>query len=145
MAQLHQRRRPMAEINIVPYVDVMLVLLVIFMVTAPLLTQGVVVELPQASAQVIDEADNEPLVATVDIGGNYYLNVNEPADAVLSPESLMLRVAAELQLNPKRPVLVRGDKTVQYQQVVKLMVKLQEAGAPTVGLVTEIPEQPVAR
>ena len=77
MAQLHQRRRPMAEINIVPYVDVMLVLLVIFMVTAPLLTQGVVVELPQASAQVIDEADNEPLVATVDIGGNYYLNVND--------------------------------------------------------------------
>jgi len=142
MAQLRQRRRPMADINIVPYVDVMLVLLVIFMVTAPLLTQGVVVELPQASAKVIDDADNEPLVATVDVDGNFYLNVNEPPDASLSPESLMLRVAAELQRNPNRPVLVRGDKTTPYEQVVRLMVKLQEAGAPSVGLVTETPATP---
>lgn len=132
--------KPVAEINIVPYVDVMLVLLVIFMITAPLLTQGVQVDLPKATASVIDKKQDEPLVLTVDKVGNYFLNISANPTQPMMPADLSLQVAAALKRNPERDVLVRGDDQVAYGQVVSAMVVLQEAGAPHVGLVTTPPE-----
>ena len=99
----------MSEINVVPYIDVMLVLLVIFMVTAPLLTQGVRVDLPQTQAQAIKQSDSEPLILTVDATGRYYLNIGEDPLEPLTTEVLTTRVQAALQLEPQRRVLVRGD------------------------------------
>ncbi|MDH3888642.1 MAG: protein TolR [Gammaproteobacteria bacterium] len=141
MARHRTRKRPMAEINVVPYIDVMLVMLVIFMITAPLLTQGVKVDLPEASAEPIDDPDNEPLVVSVDAGGSLYLNVGESPDDVITEEDLVQTVAAVLRRQPKKSVLVRGDHAVDYGAVVSAMVLLQQAGAPNVGLVTEPPEQ----
>ena len=131
----------MAEINVVPYIDVMLVMLVIFMITAPLLTQGVKVDLPEAAAQPIDEADKEPLVVSVDAGGKLYLNVGEAPDTSIAAEDLVQTVAAVLRRQPQKSVLVRGDHAVEYGAVVSAMVLLQQAGVPNVGLVTEPPEQ----
>lgn len=127
-------RRLMSEINVVPYIDVMLVLLVIFMVTAPLLTQGVKVDLPQASANPVSNPDRETLVVTVDRRGRYYLD-NRP----ISARDLGVKVAAMLRLRPRTPVLLRGDRRVAYDDVVRAMVLLQAAGAPNVGLITEEP------
>jgi len=141
MARQRTRKRPMAEINVVPYIDVMLVMLVIFMITAPLLTQGVKVDLPEASAEPIEDPDNEPLVVSVDAGGNLYLNVGESPDDAITEEDLVQTVAAVLRRQPQKSVLVRGDHTVDYGVVVSAMVLLQQAGAPNVGLVTEPPEQ----
>jgi len=131
----------MAEINVVPYIDVMLVMLVIFMVTAPLLTQGVQVDLPVADAEPIDDSDNEPLVVNVDADGNYYLNVGETPGQPLAGEVLEKNVAAVLRRQPGKTVLVRGDHAVDYGAVVTAMVLLQQAGVPNVGLVTDPPEQ----
>ncbi len=130
----------MAEINIVPYIDVMLVLLVIFMITAPLLAQGVKVDLPQASAEVLPPEQKEPLVLTVDSQGRYYLNIGEPEEA-LAAETMVARVASVLRRAPDTPVLVRGDREVGYGKVVRAMTLLQQAGAHSVGLVTETPEK----
>ena len=141
MARQRIRKRPMAEINVVPYIDVMLVMLVIFMITAPLLTQGVKVDLPEASAEPIEDPDNEPLVVSVDAGGNLYLNVGESPDDAITEEDLVQTVAAVLRRQPRKSVLVRGDHAVDYGVVVSAMVLLQQAGAPNVGLVTEPPEQ----
>lgn len=126
-----------ADINIVPYIDVMLVLLVIFMVTAPLLQQGVNVELPQASAEVLPPQDMEPIILSVDKQGNYYLNIADHPTVPMADKALMLRVAAELQRNPKRKVMVKGDNIVNYGKVVNAMVLLQRAGAEGVGLITQ--------
>ena len=131
----------MAEINVVPYIDVMLVMLVIFMITAPLLTQGVKVDLPEAAAQPIEEADKEPLVVSVDASGKLYLNVGEAPDTPVDAEGLVQTVAAVLRRQPQKSVLVRGDHAVEYGAVVSAMVLLQQAGVPNVGLVTEPPEQ----
>ncbi|WP_207061936.1 protein TolR [Motiliproteus sp. SC1-56] len=132
-----KRRKLNAEINVVPYIDVMMVLLVIFMITAPMLTQGVDVELPQAGAEPVDTRDEEPLIATVNAQGEYFLNVGgDPKEAIELP-ILADRVGKILRTNPKKLVLVRGDKAVDYQRVVGLMAALQGAGAPSVGLVTE--------
>jgi biopolymer transport protein TolR len=128
--------KPVCEINIVPYVDVMLVLLVIFMITAPLLTQGVTVELPQGAAKVLEEQKTPPLVITVDRTGNYFLSIAEKPTSPMMPKDVAKRVAAELKKNPKTQVLVRGDESVAYGQVVEAMVMLQGAGAPSVGLIT---------
>ena len=141
MARHRTRKRPMAEINVVPYIDVMLVMLVIFMITAPLLTQGVKVDLPEAAAQPIDESDKEPLVVSVDADGNLYLNVGEAPDDPVAAEGLVQTVAAVLRRQPQKSVLVRGDHAVDYGAVVSAMVLLQQAGVPNVGLVTEPPEQ----
>jgi len=135
------RRKPMSEINVVPYIDVMLVLLVIFMITAPLLTQGVKVELPRASAEPLPPEALEPLVITVDVDGRYYLNVGgEGEDVPVDAETLANRVAAVLRHKPETPVMVRGDRRVDYGRVIDAMVFLKAAGAPSVGLVTELPE-----
>ena len=132
-------RRPMSEINVVPYIDVMLVLLVIFMVTAPLLTQGVQVELPKIAAQPISEADDEPLIVSLKADGSLYLNLGDATENALSAEQVRDKVAAVMRARPQTPVLVWGDVSVPYGDVVALMSELQAAGATGVGLVTESP------
>ena len=131
------KRRPMAEINVVPYIDVMLVLLVIFMITAPLLKTGVDVDLPRADARPLEQVDTEPLVATVDAEGRYYLNVGSEPDQPIAEDRLVTMATAVMRRNPERRVLVRGDQGVDYQKVVRVMALLQRAGVPQVGLVAE--------
>ena len=135
-----RKRRVMSEMNVVPYIDVMLVLLVIFMITAPLLAQGVKVDLPQAAAQPVERKEQEPLVVTVDAQGLLYINYGDDQESPVGPELLMTRVNALLRLRPEVPVLVRGDRNVPYGEVVGAMALLQAAGAPSVGLLTEMPE-----
>ena len=127
----------MSEINVVPYIDVMLVMLVIFMITAPLLNQGVDVELPQADAEPMSGDQQDPLVLTVDAEGRYFLNIGGDPEQAIDAETLVLRSAAVLRRRPKIAVLVRGDAQVDYGLVVAAMTLLQEAGASRVGLITE--------
>lgn len=129
-----RHKRLMSEINVVPYIDVMLVLLVIFMITAPLLSQGVKVDLPRAASKPVESQDRETLVVTVDRNGTYYLD-----DRRIAPEELRRKVAAILRLRPQTPVLIRADRSANYGEVVKAMTLLQSAGAPSVGLLTEPP------
>lgn len=130
------RRKPMAEINVVPYIDVMLVLLVIFMITAPMLTQGVDVELPSANAAPIEDPQAEVLVASINDKGEYFVDFGGKQDS-LSLVELQNKVRKVIAQNPNLPVLVRGDRKVSYGGVIGLMVALQAAGVPNVGLVTE--------
>ena len=132
-------RRAVAEINVVPYVDVMLVLLVIFMATAPLLMQGVEVDLPKADSSPVSDSDAEPLIVSIDAQARLYLNLGASDDQALSMETVKQRVATVLKRNPDKAVMVWGDAAVPYGEVVVLMSELQEAGAPSVGLVTEAP------
>jgi biopolymer transport protein TolR len=141
MAMRRVGRGLMGEINVVPYIDVMLVLLIIFMITAPLLAQGVKVELPQASAKPIDQEAKEPLVVTVDTKGNLYLNLGEHEKEPVGDDDLVRRVRLVLKQQPDVPVLVRGDKDAAYGHVVYAMTLLQQAGAPSVGLLTQPPEK----
>jgi biopolymer transport protein TolR len=134
------QRRPLAEINVVPYIDVMLVLLVIFMVTAPMLHQGAVVELPRASADAIPQQDQEPVIAEVDDQGRYYLSIGENPDEPISAEQLVINVKAVMQQRDDTNVLVRGHADVAYREVIRLMAQLKQAGVPRVGLMTEPPE-----
>ena len=131
----------MSEINVVPYIDVMLVLLVIFIITAPLLSQGVKVDLPQADAEPLDVESQEPLVVTIDAARNYYVNYGENQRAPIEPRVLAARVTALLRHQPGLAVVVRGDENVPYGYVVLLMTILQRAGAPSVGLMTEAPQE----
>ncbi len=140
-ANRDNHRRPMAEINVVPYIDVMLVLLVIFMITAPLLQQGVEVDLPQASAEPLPTQTSEPFIVTVDGEGRYFVNVGGQPDRALNAQDLVTRAAAVLKRHPDTPVLVRGDEAVSYGAVVSAMVLLQHAGAGRVGLMTEPPPE----
>jgi biopolymer transport protein TolR len=135
MQPIRPRHKRIAEINVVPYIDVMLVLLVIFMITAPLLTPGVKVDLPQAAATPVDNPDRETLVVTVDRHGKLFLD-----DREISARDLQSKVAAILRVRPQTPVLIRGDRQVAYNDVVQTMVLLQAAGAPSVGLVTQSPD-----
>lgn len=137
---IRKRRRPVSEINVVPYIDVMLVLLIIFMVTAPLVTQGVKVDLPKASAEALSDDSKPPLIASVNAKGEYFLNVGESQDKPMSAVDLATLVAAQLKKEPTTPVVVKGDGAVAYNQVVQLMVLLQRAGVPSVGLMTDSPE-----
>ena len=132
-------RRAVAEINVVPYIDVMLVLLVIFMATAPLLMQGVEVDLPKADSSPVSDSDAEPLIVSIDAQARLYLNLGASDDQALSMETVKQRVATVLKRNPEKAVMVWGDAAVSYGEVVVLMSELQEAGAPSVGLVTEAP------
>ena len=128
-----RKQRLMAEINVVPYIDVMLVLLVIFMVTAPLLSTGIDVNLPDADAQPLEE-DQEPFVLTVDKDGLYYLNDEEKP--LSSIEEIQRQAIIVLKKSPKTPFMVRGDGAVAYAEVVRAMVLLQKAGVEKVGLAT---------
>ncbi|NCF63296.1 MAG: protein TolR [Gammaproteobacteria bacterium] len=142
METLKSRRRPMAEINVVPYIDVMLVLLVIFMITAPLLNLGVEVELPKADAEPMDTQENdEPLVITVLQNGDLYLNAGGDLDGtssgLIDPDSLVTMVTAIVSRNPQIQVLVGGDERANYGQVYNAMVLLQKAGVTKVGLMSD--------
>ena len=130
----------MAEINVVPYIDVMLVMLVIFMVTAPLLTQGVQVDLPRADAKPVDDKDQEPLVVSVDAAGKLYLNIGDDPQQPVAGDMLVQRIQAVQRRQPGKQVLIRGDHTVDYGAVIDALVLLQQADIPKVGLVTEPPE-----
>jgi biopolymer transport protein TolR len=142
MAGGKNKRRLMGEINVVPYIDVMLVLLIIFMVTAPLLTQGIEVELPKVGAAPMDPdkyTESDALVVSVDMQGRLYLNLVEPETAV-TPEVAIERAGALLRTNPERPVLVRADARASYGDVAVAMRVLQDAGAGQIGMVTD-PEE----
>jgi biopolymer transport protein TolR len=130
----------MAEINVVPYIDVMLVLLVIFMITAPLLTQGVKVELAEADARPIEEDAKRPLVVSVEADGAWSITYDDDRIQQVDEEALLLKSAAIIKNNPGIPVLIKGDKKVVYDRVIQAMVLLQQAGAPSVGLITQPPE-----
>lgn len=136
--QRRGKRRLAAEMNVVPYIDVMLVLLVIFMVTAPLLTQGIDVELPQTNSQSIPDPD-EPLTLYVDARGRYFLDVGTERSLPVSDEQVVQRVGAVLRNKPQTMVLVRADKAVAYERVANGMSLLQAAGASKLGFVTEAP------
>ncbi len=131
------RRRSMSEINVVPYIDVMLVLLIIFMVTAPLLNQGVEVDLPSAPANPLDADGPEPIVVSVDAEGGIYLNINSNPDAVIDAGAMVDKVKQALLVEKKRPVMVRGDANGPYENVVRVLVLLQRADVDSVGLVTD--------
>jgi biopolymer transport protein TolR len=129
-------RKLMGEINVVPYIDVMLVLLIIFMVTAPLLSQGVKVELPETDGAESIDPDPAVIVLSIEPTGQMYLNLGDPKVA-LAPERVVELVAVAMRREPGRPVLVKADKAVPYGRVVEGMVLLQQAGARKVGFVTQ--------
>lgn len=139
MRKLQQRRKhkQMNEINVVPYIDVMLVLLVIFMVTAPLLTEGVKVDLPKAKAKPIESAESIPFVVHVNATGEYFLN--QDADRPVELKAIQIKAAATMRSKPTTPFLVRGDSNVNFDAVVQAMVALQAAGVEDIGLVTRNP------
>jgi biopolymer transport protein TolR len=142
-----RRRKLMGEINVVPYIDVMLVLLVIFMITAPLLKEGVKVDLPDAGAKPIDPeflTQHPPLVVTIDSRARLYVNFGSDPDKPASEATVSARTAALLRRDPQTPVLVKADTTVPYGVVVRAMVLLQHAGAAKVGFLTD-PVRPPAR
>lgn len=147
MATRYRRkvRRPMAEINIVPYIDVMLVLLVIFMITTPLLNQGVDVNLPQAKSRPLKSTEAQPIVVSVDAKGQYFLNIGGNPKAPIRAVDLLNRVQQALitakQKNQKQAVLVKGDETANYGTVIQAMVLLQQAGVKDVGLMTKPPRR----
>ncbi len=135
----HARRRPVAEINVVPYIDVMLVLLVIFMVTAPLITQGVKVDLPQAVAEMQNTDTKLPIVIHIDQQGDTYVDLGNSSLLPVDQQLLYERLKSVLTSAPATPVMVRADHTVDYGRVVNVMVAAQAAGAISVGLVTRPP------
>ncbi len=142
---MKNRKKPMSEINVVPYIDVMLVLLVIFMITAPMLTQGIHVNLPQAQAKAMQPQKVEPIVVSVNAQGQYFLNTNnlpqQAIDASDLTEQVNSLLAAAKQKNQERDVYVKGDRDANYGEVVKAMVLLQQAGAKEVGLITDPQQQ----
>ncbi|GAB2189349.1 protein TolR [Sessilibacter sp. MAH1] len=140
MGARNKKRKPMAEINVVPYIDVMLVLLVVFMITAPLLMQGVKVDLPQAPSTPLDSKEDEPLIVSIKQDGSYYLNLGRDQDVAKPMSQIQDTVSKVLREKPATQVLVWGDHRVPYGEVVQAMTSLQAAGAPSVGLVTE-PQQ----
>jgi biopolymer transport protein TolR len=149
MASVSRGRRLMGEINVVPYIDVMLVLLIIFMITAPLLTQGIKVDLPKAGAEPLDPEmlkNTIPLVLSVDREGALYLNIGggNPQTA-LGADTVAARAEAALRRNPELPVLVKADNRVEYGSVVRAMVILQRAGAKKVGFITDPLPDPTRR
>jgi biopolymer transport protein TolR len=140
-----KRKGPLAEINVVPYIDVMLVLLVIFMITAPLLTQGINVKLPSAQAKTISAEKDIPIVVSIDKSGRYFLNTATNPSVPILQQELLYQVAALLRVaeeqHKTRPVYVKGDKDVDYGSVVQVMSLLQKAGAENIGLITQNLEQ----
>ncbi|MCT8126457.1 protein TolR [Alishewanella sp. BS5-314] len=134
-----KKRRPVAEINVVPYIDVMLVLLVIFMVTMPIITQGVNVELPKSAAEPIAQMQDgkTPLIATVDEDGLYYFEKDGKQQGPFTSSQLQVEVASWLTIEPGTQVIVKGDGRVDYNSVIRLINVLKQAGAPAVGLMTD--------
>jgi biopolymer transport protein TolR len=131
-----KRRKLNASINVVPYIDVMLVLLIIFMITAPLLNLGVDIQLPQSRAKAIQN-DKEPIVISVDKDGKFWLTLSDAPREEIDADGLVKKVSAFIRQNPQVPVLVGGDERVDYGKVYQVMVLLQQAGAPKVGLMSQ--------
>lgn len=134
------RRKPMGEINVVPYIDVTLVLLIIFMITTPMLQTGVKVDLPHAQSSTVEQ-EVQPVVITIDKGYQYFINERGDKDEPIQPEDIFARVAAVLSNQPDTPVLINADETVSYGKVVAVMAALKNAGVPNVGLLTDSNEQ----
>lgn len=133
------KRKLKAEINVVPYIDVMLVLLIIFMVTAPLMNLGVDIELPESNAKTLN-VDSEPVQVSIDAKGNMFLTLGKAEREATDEEKLVRDVSAYVAKNPKVPVLIGGDQSIQYGKVFEVMVLLQQAGVPKVGLMSRPPE-----
>lgn len=133
-----KRRKPMAEINVVPYIDVMMVLLVIFMISTPLLTQGVKVELPQADeTESLDPKPSETIIVKVDVQGQYYLTIGTGKENPVNRDDLLAQIKNKLLDKPKLSVLVAGDKEVRYLFIMDVLALLSQAGIPNVGLMTK--------
>ena len=141
MATKFKRRKPMAEINVVPYIDVTLVLLIIFMITTPLLETGVEVNLPQAHTEETDTNDLPPVIISINQQGKYFININAGKDKSVSLKSLVNQVSVLLKKEPQTQVFIRGDDAVNYGRVVKVMALLTTAGVTNVGLMTQQNEQ----
>ena len=142
MRRKHGRRKPMGEINVVPYIDVTLVLLIIFMITTPMLQTGVEVDLPQAESAMVEQKEGEPpIVVSIKEQGEYYINTDGQNDDLIEPEVINERVALVLSKKPGTQVLISADKGVDYGTVVTVMAALKNAGVPTVGLMTKPEEQ----
>jgi biopolymer transport protein TolR len=137
MSRKTARRKPMAEINVVPYIDVTLVLLIIFMITAPLIQSGVDVDLPQAQAKEIEQTDIPPVIISIDRQGRYFIDLGGQEAEQAEAKELLILVAAVLKNKPETQVYIRGDKDVEYGKVVTVMAALKNAGIPKVGLMTE--------
>lgn len=141
MSRRHTRRKPMSEINVVPYIDVTLVLLIIFMITAPLIQTGVDIELPQAETKEVSVDNTPPVIISIDSQGQYFIELGGgQADDAVQAEELLVLVAAVLRNKPETKVYIRGDRTVDYGKVVTVMAALKNAGVPSVGLMTS-PEE----
>ena len=134
------RRKPMAEINVVPYIDVTLVLLIIFMITAPLIQTGVDVELPQATAKTLEQDDTPPVIISIDKNGQYFIDIGQDSAEPVSARELLLRVKAVLTYKPETRVYIRADEKVEYGRVVTVMAALKNTGINNVGLMTQ-PEE----
>lgn len=132
-----RRRRAVAEINVVPYIDVMLVLLIIFMATAPIIMQGVNVDLPQTDSKPLPDDAKTPVVASVDAQGRYFVDIGNSSKQAVGLDDLAMEVQQYLQSHPDSPVVVQGDAKVSYDFVIQLMAALKEAGVPNVGLMTQ--------
>jgi biopolymer transport protein TolR len=139
MSRRIKKRKPMAEINVVPYIDVTLVLLIIFMITAPMVQTGVDVDLPQAEASGVD-TEEPPVIISIDKDGQYFITLGEDENESVDLGTLLLRVRAVRKNNPKAQIYVNGDKNVPYGEVVVLMATLKEAQVPSVGLMTSSPD-----
>jgi biopolymer transport protein TolR len=139
-----KRRRMMSEINVVPYIDVMLVLLVIFMVTAPILTQGVLVDLPRTPSEAVPGQEDDPLVVTISADGTVYINLGvrdpEQGGTQVTLDILEDQAGTVIRARPDIPVYVRADHRLEYGHVITVMAILQSAGAVSVGLITEPPD-----
>lgn len=139
-----QKRKLMSQINVVPFIDVMLVLLIVFMITAPLITQGVKVDLPQADAEMVDEENELTLVVSINAGGEYFMTLGEFSEddpASVSLEKITEDIGKIMNQNPAVPVFLEADALVNYGQVMSVMAALKDAGAPSVRLITQPPEQ----
>ena len=142
MKRKHGRRKPMGEINVVPYIDVTLVLLIIFMITTPMLQTGVEVDLPRAESAMVEQKEGEPpIVVSIKEQGEYYINTDGQNDERIEPEVINDRVAVVLSKKPGTQVLISADKGVDYGTVVTVMAALKNAGVPTVGLMTKPEDQ----
>ena len=134
---MKKKRKQIAEINVVPYIDVMLVLLIIFMVTAPLLTQGLQISLPRINSKVLPASPIEPLVVSLDKKGLIYLDIGQNSNDPIKIETLVNRVVAVLRYQPVTKVFLKADATVSYGRVVEIMANLQAVGVKDVGMITE--------
>ena len=143
MKTRRKRRKPMSEINVVPYIDVMLVLLIVFMITAPLLTQGIKVELPQENSKPLTiDKDEISLVVSINAQGKYFLSLGdiaEQAQKSMTLTEVASKVEKILRQNPTVPILIEGDKSVNYGVLIKLMTVLENSGAKGIGLITQPP------